>query len=80
MSDTKSLQELVEIIKNLKEELRTWGAVGDHFGVHRIVVWRIANDGYEPKRNSIRRLLGLPEIIQVEQYRNSKGRFIRKPR
>lgn len=78
MSDTKSLQELVRTIENLKSELKTWEAVGNHFGVHKIVVWRIVNDGYEPKDNDVRITLGLPEVIQVKQYRDAKGRFIRK--
>jgi len=31
--------------------------------------------GHEPKKLSIRKKLGLPEIIEVRVYRNGKGRF-----
>lgn len=37
-----------------------------------------AKGGYVPKDNEIRRILGLPEIITQEAYRNNKGRFVSK--
>lgn len=69
------LVTLANRLDNLYNELGTWERVGEHFGVPKIVVWRIVNDNYEPKKNKIRRLLGLSEIIEYKIRRNSKGRF-----
>lgn len=72
------LEELVQDILELYSKYNNWQAVGDHYDVPKIVVWRIANDSYEPKKNEIRSRLGLSEIIEVHQKRDKKGRFIRK--
>ena len=76
--DETETKKLVEHLLDLYSEKRNWQAVADDFGVPKIVVWRIANDGYVPQKNSIRRALGLPEIIRVYQKRDSHGRFMRK--
>ena len=57
------------------QRLGTWIAVGKFYGVHRAVVWRIVNQDYVPKRNDLRRKLGLPEILQQSARRDPKGRF-----
>ena len=72
---TDELVTLANKIGDLYSELGTWERVGEHYGVPKIVVWRIVNDNYEPKKNEIRRLLGLSEIIEYKIRRNSKGRF-----
>lgn len=66
-------------IAELYDNLDSWEKVGKHYGVHRIVVWRIVNNGYEPMANDVRRKLGLPEIIQRKAYRDKSGRFARPP-
>lgn len=71
----KTLEMLRNEIKNHKELLGTWQAVGDVYNVHRIVVWRIVNDDYEPRKNFLRRKLGLSQIIEKELVRDAKGRF-----
>ncbi len=76
---SKTLVTLVKEIQDLYEGLGTWDAVGKHYDVHRSVVWRIANDGYEPKDNQIRFMLGLPQIIQQEAFRDALGRFTKQP-
>lgn len=73
---------LARLQKKLAEqykEMGSWDKVGKHYGVHRIVVWRIVNDDYEPKLNEVRRKLGLPEIIQRRAYRDKSGRFSGPP-
>ena len=35
----------------------------------------IARSNYEPKREDLRRKLGLPELITIEVHRDPKGRF-----
>ena len=64
-------------ISDLYDELGTWEKVGEYYGVPKIVLWRIVNDGYEPKKNRIRCLLGLSEIIEQRRRRDPKGRFVK---
>ena len=73
------LDRLQKKLAEQYKEMGSWDKVGTHYKVHRIVVWRIVNDDYEPKSNEIRRKLGLPEIIQRKAYRDKSGRFARPP-
>ena len=43
--------------------------------VNRTTLWRFLYDNYEPKRQDIRRKLGLPERIVMDRYRGERGRF-----
>lgn len=72
------IDTLIDELISLHEKLRSWQAVGDHFGVSKITAWRIVHDGYEPRDNAIRRKLGLPETITHSQHRDAQGRFMRK--
>ena len=72
----------MELIDAVREALRlkvdkadSYTAVAKIMGVNRTTLWRFLNDGYEPKRNDIRRKLGLPERIVMERYRGERGRF-----
>lgn len=69
--------ELPVLIAQLLREHKThsWAALARKYGVHKAVLWRIANDGYEPKNAELRKRLGLPERIIVTVRRNEKGRF-----
>ena len=73
--DETEIKEFAQHLLGLHSKLESWQAVADKFGVPKIIVWRIANDGYEPKKNSVRRALGLSEITIVKQKRNAKGRY-----
>ncbi len=77
MHNTKdrSLETVRLEVQSLFDNFGNWERVGKHYNVSRTVVWRIANDGYEPKKSHLRRLLGLPQIIIREQPRDKKGRF-----
>lgn len=79
MKDVTSMENELEILATeiLKkhDELGTWERVGDHYGLPKITLWRIAIDGYEPKKNKTRRLLGLSEIVEHRVRRDGKGRF-----
>ena len=46
-----------------------------HLGLNKGIIWYIVNTDYEPKRQDIRRKLGLPERIVMERYRGERGRF-----
>ena len=68
---------LVEKLTDLHEKLGTWEKVGEHYELPKIVLWRRVNDGYDPRNNKSRRILGLSEIIEQKIRRDNKGRFAR---
>ena len=78
VNDEKTLTELVDEVWHLKERLGTWQAVGDHYDVSRIIVWRIANNNYEPKNNEARLKLGIDKLVFIRQARGKDGRFQRQ--
>jgi len=61
----------------LHGELGTWEKVGKHYGRPKITLWRIAYDGYDPRNNETRRILGLSEIVEQKIRRDVRGRFAR---
>lgn len=75
MKRDHTIVTLAKEIWRLKDELGTWAEVGRHYDVSRVVVWRIANEGYEPKAEEIRSKLGLTERIVQEVKRDKFGRF-----
>ena len=78
MSDDRTeIDDLAQRLLDLHSKLKTWQKVGDIFGVPKIIVWRIAKDDYEPKKNEVRRALGLSEIIEIKQRRNAKGQYVK---
>ncbi len=74
-SNGSEIESLAKYLRKSYSEKRNWQAVADEFGVPRIIVWRIAKDEYEPKKNSVRRILGLSEITEIRQKRNAKGQY-----
>lgn len=53
-------------IRLASEATRTsWGALAGFYGVNKGILWRIANQGYEPKRPTIRQALGLPPLVSL---------------
>ena len=75
MGMDKELERLANKISDLYEELGTWEGVGSHYGLPKIILWRIVNDGYEPKNNKTRRRLGLSAIVEKKQMRDTSGRY-----
>ena len=71
----EELARLAARISDLYEELGTWEGVGKHFGLPKIIPWRIVNDGYDPKNNKTRRRLGLSPIVEEKQMRDTNGRY-----
>ena len=71
------LEILAKKLLDLHDELGTWERVGDHYDMPKITLWRIVNDGYEPKGRDVRRLLGLSEIVEHRIRRDTKGRFVK---
>lgn len=76
----KTPDDLSDEIWELKEKRGTWEAVAAYYDssltvITRTVVWRIAKEGYEPKNNEARRLLGLDELIMVRASRAADGTF-----
>ena len=71
-------------IQQLKDDLlrelqagKTYQVLADEYGVNKAIVWRIANDSYEPKDNEIRKLLKLP-IIVIQYKHPVTGKFVKK--
>jgi len=76
---TIPLEKLQNMIKEKREQGKTWRDVADDYDVNVAVIWRIYNENYEPKNQEIRKRLGLPEIIEIKQYRDPKtGLFVKE--
>ena len=72
----RPLRVVVEELNQDYSRLRSWQAVGDLHGVTKILAWRIALHGHEPKRNDIRRRLGLAMLVEEPQLRDGSGRYV----
>ena len=78
MTRTKTLTEVVRELREVYEQLGSWQAVADKYGVTKPLAWRTALRGYEPKDNDIRSRLGLPVIVEKPQLRGGDGRYVSK--
>ena len=76
MEQTISLAALKENLLKRNADDESWADISKGYGVGVAVVWRIANEGYNPKDKGVRLKLCLPELVTREVYRNEKGRFI----
>jgi predicted transcriptional regulator len=76
----KTVPDLQDEIRNHRSQGLTYAQVAAAYGppVTRAVVWRIEHDGYNPRRNDLRRALGLTEYLTVEIERNGEGRFTKR--
>lgn len=77
MAETTTLENLKESLLRRKEGGETWAGMAREYDVNPAVIWRIAHEGYNPKKEKTRKKLGLSEIVQQEVHRNDKGRFIK---
>ena len=75
MTKTMSLEELKIVLIKRRKNDETWAAMGREYGVNPAVLWRITNEGYNPKKEETRAKLNLPELIQQSVYRDEHGRF-----
>ena len=75
MTGTISLENLKESLLKRKEDGETWAGMAREYDVNPAVLWRIAHEGYNPKKEETRKKLGLPEIVRQEVHRNNLGRF-----
>lgn len=63
--------ELLEAIKRYLSDGLSWGEIARQLYPNedpekmRIILWRMANDGYYPKRNDLRSKMRLPKIIEI---------------
>ena len=78
MPKTISLDNLREQLIKRNENGETWAAMAREYGVSTAVLWRLANEGYNPKRADTRNKLSLPELSVQENWRNEKGRYTKK--
>ena len=78
MSKTISFEALQAQLIIRKTDGETWAGMAREYDVNPAVVWRIANEGYNPKRADTRKKLSLPEITMQENWRNEKGQYCDK--
>ena len=77
MAKTTTLEELKQSLLKRKLGGETWAGMGREYDVNPAVLWRIANEGYNPKKKETRTKLHLLEILTQEARRNEKtGRFV----
>ena len=75
MSKTISLDTLKRQLIKRNENGETWAAMAREYGVSTAVLWRLANEGYNPKNKKTRAKLSLPELVKQTVYRDEHGRF-----
>ena len=75
MPKTISLDALKKQLIKRNKNGETWAAMAREYGVSTAVLWRLANEGYNPKGSETRRKLSLPGLVIREQWRDSLGRF-----
>lgn len=74
-----TLDEVLAEIQEMRDEDKSYGYIGNKYGVNKGIIYRILHNGYEPKDKSIRRKLGLEDLTVdfVRQVRNPKGIFVK---
>ena len=79
MPKTISLEALKIKLLKRKKGGETWASMAREYDVNPAVLWRIANEGYNPKKLETRKKLSLPEITIREAHRNEIGRYTKPP-
>jgi hypothetical protein len=75
----RTIEELVSIITAYREAGYRYADIAGLFpGTSPAVIWKIEHKGYVPKSNSVRRALGMTELITYEVERNGEGRFTKR--
>ena len=77
---TVSLDVLKTTLLTRNASGESWAEMGREYDVNPAVIWRIANEGYNPKSEWTRKCLCLPELVTREVYRNEAGRFTKDTR
>ena len=79
MAKTMTLEELKLSLLKRKGSGETWAGMAREYDVNPAVLWRIAHEEYNPKKEETRSKLHLLEILTQEARRNEKtGRFVAK--
>ena len=73
MENQTSLENLKKSLVDRNEDGESWAAMGRDYGVNPAVIWRIANEDYNPKKAELRAKLGLPELIIMEVHHGEVG-------
>lgn len=73
------LKEVQEEIQRMRDDDLSYGDIAKHYDVNKGLIYRILNDGYEPKDKEIRRRMGFEDIKvnYIRQVRSPKGTFVR---
>ena len=73
MENNTSLENLKKSLIERNDAGESWAAMSREYGVNPAVLWRIAKEGYNPKKAELRAKLGLPELITMEVHHNEDG-------
>lgn len=73
MAEKVSLEILKRSLIKRNEDGESWAGMGREYEVNPAVLWRIANENYNPKKAELRAKLGLHELVTMEIHRNSDG-------
>jgi len=79
MPKTISLEALKINLMKRNKDGETWASMAREYDVNPAVLWRIVNEGYNPKKLETRKKLALPEITTREAHRDEIGRYTRPP-
>ena len=69
--------DTVKISLRRELEQKTYGELASRLGISKGALWKFVNTAYIPTDPLLRRKLGMPELMVVPYFRNSKGRFSR---
>ena len=73
MAETTSLEILKETLLKRNAGGESWAGMGREYNVNPAVLWRIAKEGYNPKKKELRAKLGLRELIIMEVHHGKDG-------
>lgn len=73
MAETTSLEMLKENLLKRNVAGESWASMGRDYGVNPAVIWRIANEDYNPKKAELRAQLGLRDLVIMEIHHGDDG-------
>lgn len=78
IAKTISLEYLRKRLIERKGNGESWAGMARKYNVNPAVLWRIANENYNPKKEEVRAKLRLSEIYFREVCRDAGGRFAKE--
>ena len=73
MENSTSLENLKKSLIKRNEDGESWASMGRDYGVNPAVIWRIANEDYNPKKAELRAKLELRDLVIMEIHHSDDG-------